>query len=155
MSNKNIIDLAHGNHIKSGLFECIKRSLSKRRNRIIVTVARALELALFLSDIRAGNDASDLPLILHRQLSRNLTATIEFLKTKRLLISADLKHRICRGVNNHMTGRDLFLSELIEDCCSTRTLISDYLVTGALLKLCNQLRRKSVIRKCDKRLYRL
>ena len=78
-----------------------------------MAVAGALEFALFLSYIWSGDDAANLPLILHGQLPGDLTAAIKFIKAKCLLIAADLKHRVCRGVHDHMAGCDFLFTKLV------------------------------------------
>lgn len=69
-----------------------------------MTVAGTFELAFFLADIWSCNDTSDFPLVFHRNLTSDLAAAVQFIQTKYLFISANLKNRVCRCVDDHMSG---------------------------------------------------
>ena len=76
----------------------------------------------------------------------DLTAAVQLIQTEGLLVSADLKHRIRRSINDHMAGGDLFLCQFIQDLRSAGALISDHLMTGTLFQFFDQLRRKAMLR---------
>ena len=78
-----------------------------------MAVRSPFELALLPAYIRSGNHAAHLPLVSHRQLPGNLAAAVQLVKSEGLLVSADLKHRIGRGVDDHVSGRDLMLAILV------------------------------------------
>ena len=115
-----------------------------------MTVAGALKLAFLFTHIGSCNDAAYPPLILHGDLTGNLTAAIQVLKVKGLLISAYLKDRVCGGVDDHGACVDFFFAQLFNNLRAACAFVSNYALAAALLKLCDQFRRKSVICKGDK-----
>ena len=150
-SNENIIDFSNGNHIKSGVFQDIERRASGRFDGIIVPIACAYKFTALFADIWPRNDTSDFPLVTHRDFSCNLTAAIQLLQIKGLLIAADLQHRIRRGIHNHMPCGNFFLAQLVQNDRAARALVANALVPCLSFQLCNQLRWKTGVRKCPKR----
>ena len=97
-----------------------------------MAVAGTFELTFFLAKVRSCNNTSDFPLIFHRNLTGDLTATVQFIQAKCLFISADLKNRIRRWVDDHMTGCNLFFCQFLQDLCSAGALITDDRTSGSL-----------------------
>ena len=89
---EDVEDLPDRNHAEPRILQCIERRSAIWLQRIIVAVARALELALLPAHIRAGDDTADLPLILHRDLAGDLTAAVQLVEPEGLFIAADLQH---------------------------------------------------------------
>ena len=117
-----------------------------------MSVGSSFKLSFFSTDIWSCNNTSYLPLILHCKLSCNLTTAIQFIKSKCVFISTYLQHWICRCIYNHMPCRNLFLSQFIKNGCSTCTLIANNNMSCSLRQLVYKLLRKSMLRKCLKRL---
>ena len=144
LSIKNVFNFSDGNHIQSGILQSIQRCFSEWLQRIIMTVAGSLKFTFLLSHIRSGNHSANFPLILHGDFSRNLTAAIKFLQTKGLLIAANLQHRICRCIHDHVSCRNFFLRKLLQNLRSACTFIADHFSSGSSFQLLDQLWRKSV-----------
>src|SRR5699024_4574622 len=112
-----------------------------------MAIAGAPEFSFFLSHIRAGNDPSHTPLILHGNLPGDLTAAVQLIQAESLFVAADLQDRIRGRIYDHMSCGDLFLSQLIQDLCSAGAFVAYYLMSGLFFQLPDQFRRESVLRK--------
>ena len=97
-----------------------------------MTVTGTFELAFFLADVWSCDNTSDFPLIFHRDLTGDFTAAVQFIQTKCLFISTDLKDRIRRCVDDHMAGCDFFFCQFVQYLGSAGTLITDDRTSGSL-----------------------
>ena len=118
LCDKDIIYLTDGNYIKTCIFKRIKNCVDRRFDGIIVSVCSSLKLALLLAYIRSCNNPSNLPFILHTQLSGYFTTSIEICKVKGLLVSTYLKHRVSRGVDYHLSFFYFSFRKLFKDLSS-------------------------------------
>ena len=118
LCDKDIVYLTYGNHIKAGIFKRIKSSINRRFNCVIMAVRSSFKLTLLLAYIRSCNNSSNLPFILHTQLSGYFTASIKIGKVKGLLVSTYLKHRVSRGVDYHLSFFYFSFRKLFKDLSS-------------------------------------
>ena len=153
LTAENILNFSYADHIQPRFLQSIQNRLSRRLQRIIMTVACSFKFPFFLAYIRPGNHPSHSPFVLQRKLPGNFAAAIQIFQIESFFISTDLQHRIRRRINDHSSRLYFFLAQFLNNLCSAGAFISNDSFPAAFFQFPNQFRRKTSLCKCLKRLF--
>ncbi len=117
--------LTYRNHSKTRFLQCVQNRLSRWFQRIIVTVGCPAEFSFPFPHVRPCDYPSHFPFIFHCNFPGDLTAPVQFLQAKCLLVSRNLQYGIRRRIDNHMPGGNLFFSKFIQNPGTAGAFISD------------------------------
>ena len=121
---KDVIDLANGEHVLSGLLEHVEHRGSGGLKREVVSAGRALEVRP-LPRVRARDDAGN-AMLAREDLPRDAAVLVELLGRHHVLVGRNLEDAVGRGVDNELAGLELLATVVLNDLRAGIGLVAEH-----------------------------
>ena len=140
---KDIVDLAHGDHILTGILQQIQHGGAGRLQAQVVAVGGAVEGIRAVAKEGAGDHTTHTVLALEH-FPGDLAVAVQFLHRHKLLVGGHLKNAVGAGIDDEGVFPHGLLAVVLQHLRAGIGLVAQHLVAGLLLILPDQLLREAL-----------
>ena len=140
---KDIVDLAHSDHVLTGILQQIQHGGAGRLQAQVVAVGGAVEGVRAVAKEGAGDHAAH-AVLAFEHFPGDLTVAVQLLHRHKLLVGGHLKNAVGAGVHDEGVFPHGLLAVVLQHLRARIGLVAQHLVAGLLLILPDQLLREAL-----------